>query len=210
MLVILTTTEHTAKLRETLSHLPVQVGQVIQDFLGGRILYALVDSLRVLVKAEVIAVLYNLALGHQEALLGASTVALGAEIAPTAQDVGDVIVLFIWVALVVESVTVALHIVEPHIIGATRVSLGEYQNRGAHPGVGFENAGRHVDYGLKLLVFHQLATQLLVGLRVTAEQHAVRHDAGATHRPCGDAGRFVSYIFDIKRNIVDTFHVGYI
>lgn len=48
MLVILTTTEHTAKFRETLSHLSVQVVQVIQDFLGRGILYALVDGLNYL------------------------------------------------------------------------------------------------------------------------------------------------------------------
>ena len=163
--------------RQAFGHLPVEVVQIGQYLLGRRVLYALVFRLRVLVEAEVIVVVDDLLLGNQEALLGALAALLGFKVRPPRQDVRDVVVLLVDVAPVVERETVALHVVQPHVIGSAGVGLREDQYSGAHPGIGLEHAARHVDDGFELLVVHQLAAQLAVGLGVAAEQHAVGDDA---------------------------------
>ena len=70
-----------------------------------------------------------------------------------------------------------MHVVEPDIIGAAGVGLGEEQDGGGDAGVRFEDAGGHGEDGVELLVFDQhLAERLVGGGR--AEEHAIGHDDG--------------------------------
>ena len=78
-------------------------------------------------------------------------------------------------ALVVEAATVGPEVVEPDVVGAAGVRLGEQQDGGRHAGVRLEHAARQRDDAVELLVLDEDAAQLLVGLG-GPEQHAVGHD----------------------------------
>ena len=78
-------------------------------------------------------------------------------------------------ALVVERPAIGLHVVEPDVVGAAGVGLGEEQDGGGDTGVGPEGAAGQRDNGVQLLLFDEHAAQLLVRL-AGAEEHAVRHD----------------------------------
>ena len=53
--------------------------------------------------------------------------------------------------------------------------LGEQQDGGADPGIGFEHAAGHGDHGFEFATFHQHLAQVLERA-AGAEQHALRHD----------------------------------
>ena len=80
-------------------------------------------------------------------------------------------------ALVVEAPAVGGDVVEPDVVGAAGVGLGEEEDGGGDAGVGFEDAAGERDHGVELLLLHQKAAQLLVGL-AGAEEDAVGHDDG--------------------------------
>ena len=92
-------------------------------------------------------------------------------------DVRDVVFLYLG-ALVVQREAVGFHIVEPHPVGAARAGLGKHQHRRGHACVGLEHAGGHGNDRPQLVALDKLFTDALVRL-AGAEQHAVRHDAGA-------------------------------
>jgi hypothetical protein len=58
-------------------------------------------------------------------------------------------------ALVVQAPAVGLHVVEPDVVGAAGVGLGEEQDGGGHAGIGLEHAAGQRDHGVELLVFHE-------------------------------------------------------
>ena len=151
--------------------------QVRHDFAGGGIGHRRIGHLFVLVDGQVVAVVRNLLPGHKETLLGAVAAGFLLQVVEAVDDVGDVVVGHLG-ALVVQAEAVGLHVVEPHVFRAARAGLGEHQHRRGHPGVGLEHAGGHGDDRPELMVLHQLLPNGLVGLG-GAEQHPVRHDAGA-------------------------------
>ena len=95
----------------------------------------------------------------------------------TGDDIRDII-FFGFTALVVERETVGLHVIKPDPVCTAVAGLGENQDSGGHAGVGLEHAGGHGDHGLEAVVFDELAPDVLMRLG-RAEEHAVRHDAGA-------------------------------
>ena len=123
MLLIAITSEHLIELCKAFSHLAVQVGKICQDFFSGRVLNTLVFGLGVLVEAEVVVVIDYLLFGNQKTLVRTLTVCLICKICPSVQDIRDVVVLFIGIALVIEGKAVALHVVHPNIISATGIGL---------------------------------------------------------------------------------------
>ena len=78
-------------------------------------------------------------------------------------------------ALVVERQAVGVHVVEPDVVRAAGVGLGEEQDGGGDAGVGLEHAAGQRDHGVELLVLDQHLAQLLVRV-ARAEEHAVGHD----------------------------------
>ena len=92
-------------------------------------------------------------------------------------DVRDIILLRL-AALIVEAVSVSLHVVEPDLVRPAVTGLGEDQNGGGHARVGLEHAGGHGDHGLQPVALNELLADGLVR-GGGSEEHAVRHDAGA-------------------------------
>ena len=78
---------------------------------------------------------------------------------------------------IVERHAVGVHVVEPDIVRAAGVSLGEDEDRGGDAGVGFEHAAGKRDHGIELLVLDEELSQGFVrGGR--PEEHAFGHDNG--------------------------------
>lgn len=133
LLLIAITPEHLIELCKAFSHLTVQISKIGQDFFSGRVLNTLVFDLGVLVKAEVVIVIDNLLLRNQETLVRTLTFCLIGKIRPSVQDIRNVVVLFVGIALVIEGEAVALHVVHPNIISATGVGLSKHKNSRADP-----------------------------------------------------------------------------
>ncbi len=75
-----------------------------------------------------------------------------------------------------------MQVIEPDLVGASRVGLGEQQDGGRDAGIGLESPGRQGDDPVELLVLNNHPAQLLVRFAGT-KQHAVGHDdGGATAR----------------------------
>ena len=109
---------------------------------GGAVLDLVVDDLLVAVEREVVALGDDVGLGDEERLLGAGPVALGRRArCPAGEHVGQVVGLD-RVALVVEGEAVGADVVEPDVVGAAGVGLGEEQDRGRDAGVRAEDARR--------------------------------------------------------------------
>ena len=72
---------------------------------------------------------------------------------------------------------VGVHVVEPDVVGAAGVGLGEEQDGGGDAGVGLEHAAGQRDDGVELLVLDEDPAQRLVRVG-RAEEHAVGHDDG--------------------------------
>ncbi len=94
---------------------------------------------------------------------------------PSGDDIGNV-VGFNRIAFVVQAVAVGRHVVEPDMVGPARVSLGEEQHRRRNAGIRFEHSRRYRDHAIQLLILHQCAADLLMGLG-RPEQHTVGDDA---------------------------------
>ena len=80
-------------------------------------------------------------------------------------------------AFVVERHAVGVHVVEPDVVRAAGVGLGEKENGGGDAGVGFEHAAGQRDDGVELLFLDENLAQRLVRVG-RAEEHAVGHDDG--------------------------------
>ena len=65
-------------------------------------------------------------------------------------------------ALVIEAPAVGVHVVEPDVVGAAGVGLGEEQDRSRNARVGLENAAGQGDHGVELLVLDEHLAQGLV------------------------------------------------
>src|SRR4029434_3706611 len=65
-------------------------------------------------------------------------------------------------ALVVEAPAIGLDVVEPDLVGAAGVGLGEKENRSGHARLGLEYAAGQLDHGVELLVFDQHAAEFFV------------------------------------------------
>lgn len=129
----------------------------------------------VLVEGEVVVVIADFLYRNEEGLVLAGAAFLGIQILEAGDNVGNV-VLGNGIAFVVQTESVGLHFVEPHLVGTAAVGLGENENGGAHTGIWFEHTARHRDYGLQALVSDQFLADGLVCLAV-AEEYAVGHNA---------------------------------
>lgn len=97
--------------REAFRHLPVQIIKIGEDFLSRWIFNTFVLCFRVLVEAEIVIVFHNFALRHQKALISTGALFFRVEVSPSLENVGNVVVLLVRIALVVERVSVAFHVV---------------------------------------------------------------------------------------------------
>ena len=142
------------------------------------------DDFLVAIEREVVIVGDDLGLGYEETWIGAGAGFFFGEVFPALEDVGEVGLVGLRGALVVEGEAVLFHVVEPDMIGAAGIGLGEEQDGGGDAGVGLEDAGGHGDDGLELLILHQDLADLLVGIGRT-EEHTIWHDdGGGRRRPC--------------------------
>jgi hypothetical protein len=80
-------------------------------------------------------------------------------------------------AFVVEGLAVGLDVVEPDVVGAAGVGLGEEQDGGGDAGLGLEDAAGQGNDGVELLLLDEHFAQGLVR-GGGAEEDAVRHDDG--------------------------------
>ena len=78
-------------------------------------------------------------------------------------------------ALVVETESVSLHVIEPDLVRTAGIGFCEDHNGGGNTRIRLEDAGGHGDHRLKPLIFDQFLSDRLVCLR-TAEENAVRDD----------------------------------
>lgn len=118
--------------REAFRHLPVQIIKIGEDFLSRWIFNTFVLCFRVLVEAEIVIVFHNFALRHQKALISTGALFFRVEVSPSLENVGNVVVLLVRIALVVERVSVALHVVEPNLVRAACVRLRKHENSGTY------------------------------------------------------------------------------
>ena len=132
----------------------------------------------VLVDGEVVTLFANLLHGDKEGLLLAGALGLALKVVETGNEVGDVVLAYL-VALLVEGVAVGLHVVEPDVVGASGIGLGEDEDGGAYARVGQEHARGHRDDGLQAVVVYEFLADGLVSGAI-AKEHAVGHDAGTT------------------------------
>ena len=111
----------------------------------------------------------------------AGSVGFGFEVVVAGNDVGN-IVFGNRVALVVERESIGLHVVEPNLVGASGIGLGEDEDSGRNACVGLEHARRHGDDGLQTLVIDYLLADSQVP-RTGTEEHAIGYNgsASATH-----------------------------
>lgn len=143
------------------------------------------DDFLVAVEREVVAVGDDLGLGDKEGLVRALAFPLftlqspisDPQSLPSSQNVWQVGLVGLRGALVVEREAVLFHVVEPDLVGAAGVGLGEEEDGGGDPGVGLEDAGGHGDDGIEFLILDEELADLLVGIG-RAKEHAVRHDDG--------------------------------
>ena len=68
----------------------------------------------------------------------------------TVDDVRHVVGLS-GIALVVEAVTIGLHVVKPNVLGASRSCFGENQDGRAHPCIRLEHPAGHAHHRLELV-----------------------------------------------------------
>ena len=80
-------------------------------------------------------------------------------------------------AFVVERHAVGVHVVEPDVVRAAGVGLGEEKDGGGDAGVGLEHAAGQRDDGVEFLFLDENLAQGLVRVG-RAEEHAVGHDDG--------------------------------
>lgn len=124
--------------REAFRHLPVQIIKIGEDFLSRWIFNTFVLCFRVLVEAEIVIVFHDLTLRHQKALISTGALFFRVEVSLSLENVGNVVVLLVRVTLVVERVSVTLHVVEPNLVRAARVRLCEHENSGAYARIRLE------------------------------------------------------------------------
>jgi len=140
-------------------YLLLNTGKVGQDLVRTSVVHFFVDGLLIAINAKVVALGDNVGLRHCEALRGSRAVELGrGSLLPAQEHVGQ-IVLHVLVGkkgrrrselvfgkkrrpLVVEGKAVGLHVIEPDVVRATGVGLGEEQDGGRDAGVGFEDTAR--------------------------------------------------------------------
>ena len=80
--------------------------------------------------------------------------------------------------LVIERISISLHVIKPYLFRSTTVGLAENKNGGRNSGVWLEHATRHGDDGTQLLVVNYLLADSHVSPG-SSEEHSIRHDAGA-------------------------------
>ncbi|MOA55644.1 hypothetical protein D3C78_1794710 [compost metagenome] len=87
-----------------------------------------------------------------------------------ANDVLQVAVAFPLAALVVQRIAVGGHLVKPDVFGGGFAhlvfwppDLGEQQNGGADPSIGFEHAAGQGNHGLEVATLHQHLAQSFEG-----------------------------------------------
>ena len=80
--------------------------------------------------------------------------------------------------LVIERISIRLHVVKPYLVRSTTVGLAEHKNGGRNSGVWLEHATRHGNDGTQLLVVNYLLADSHVSPG-SSEEHSIRHDAGA-------------------------------
>ena len=136
-----------------------------------------VDDFLVAVEREVVVVGGDVGLWHEEALVGAGAFGFRSAVLPTLKDVGQVGLVGLWAALVVERVAIGLHVVEPDMVGAAGVGFGEEEDGGGDTGIGLEDAGGHGDDGVEFLLLDKGLAELLVGIG-RAEEDSIGHDDG--------------------------------
>ena len=97
------------------------------------------------------------------------------EVFPALEDIGEVGFAGLRRALVVEREAIGLHVVEPDVVGAAAVGLGEEQDGGGDARIRSKHATRQRDHGIQLLLLDQDVTQLLMRF-AGAKQNPVGHD----------------------------------
>ena len=109
----------------------LQGGNLAEDDLGGFIFDLDTFHFLVLVDAQVIVVVSDFLDGDKEGLFLACPCCLGFQVLETGYHIGDVILGALG-ALLVKCVAIGFHIVEPHLVGAARIGLGENKDSGGN------------------------------------------------------------------------------
>ena len=162
--------QHPLQFLHALLNLRLQLAEGFQDFARRAVRDFVVDDFLVAVEREVVALRGDVGLGHAEALRGARVLALGlVALRPAREDVGQVVLrVFVggerdlghWAelfrrqefgAFVVERHAVGVHVVEPDVVRAAGVGLGEEEDGGGDAGVGLEHAAGQRDDGVEFL-----------------------------------------------------------
>ena len=96
----------------------------------------------------------------------------------TGNHIGDVVVGYRG-AFVVQREAIGFHVVEPHLVRATRIGFCENQDGSGDTCIRLEHTRRHRNHSLQALFVNQFLADGLVACAV-AEQHAIRNDTGTT------------------------------
>ena len=80
--------------------------------------------------------------------------------------------------LVIERISIRLHVVKPYLVRSTTVGLAEHKNGGRNSGVWLEHATRHGNDGTQLLVVNYLLADSHMSPG-SSEKYSIGNDAGA-------------------------------
>ena len=141
-------------------------------------MYWFVFYFLVLVDGEVIAVVDDFLFRDHEGLVCSLSVQFFVSVVESFNDVWDII-FFDLCAFVIKAVSICFHVIEPDVVGAAMVCLGEDQDSGGDAGIWFEDTGWHGNNGFQSLVFDEFFAdgKMCFG---GAKQNAVRYDAGTS------------------------------
>ena len=138
-----------------------------------------VDGLFVAVEGEIEVVGADFRSGDKEVFGGALAHGFGAGLAggvPGFDEVGQVILVSLRGAFVVEGKAVGLDIVEPDAVGGA--ALGKQEDGGGNARVGFEDSGREGDDGFELILLQEQLPDAGLGA-AGSEENPIRHDDGS-------------------------------
>ena len=137
------------------------------------------DSLLISIKGKVISVADNITLRNEEGLLCAFAIHLYTFSVVKAGDYIRDVVLYNFIAFLVERETVSFHVVKPNLVGASGIGLGKDKDGSRYVGIWKEYSRRHRDDSFETLIFNQLLTQVFVRLGCTGK-NTIGHNRGTS------------------------------